>query len=101
AAGIEGAINYGAALLVLGRTREAVDMFQKALEVDPDCAEALNNLAVAQLQLDQPELAASNLARAAKGVDSARVRLRLAKVVPKTAPRPRAKKPAARKKPKP
>src|SRR5213594_610707 len=85
AAEIEGAINHGVALLVLGRTR----------------VEALNNLAVAQLQLGQPELAAANLARAAKGVDSARIRLKLAKVAPNPAPRPRAKKPAARKKPKP
>src|SRR2546430_2300072 len=101
AAEIEGAINHGVALLVLGRTREAVDIFQKAIEADPDRVEALNNLAVAQLQLGQPELAAANLARAAKGVDSARIRLNLAKVAPNPAPRPRAKKPAARKKPKP
>ena len=86
---------------MLGRTREAVDIFQKALEADRNRAEALNNLAVAQLQLDQPELAASNLARAAKEVDSPRIRLNLAKVVPKTAPRPRARNPAARKKRKP
>src|SRR6266571_4172930 len=33
-AGIEGAINHGVALLVLGRTREAVGLFQKVLEVD-------------------------------------------------------------------
>src|SRR3989442_7238038 len=101
AAGIGGAINHGAALLVLGRTREAVEIFQKAIEADPDRAEALNNLGVAQLQLGQTELAASNLDRAAKEVDSPRIRLNLAQVVPKTAPRPRARKPAARKKQKP
>jgi len=100
AAGIEGAINHGAAFLVLGRTREAVDIFQKALEADPGRAEALNNLGVAQLQLSQPELAASNLARAAQEVDSPRIRLNLAKVS-KPAPRPRTRKPAPRKKPKP
>src|SRR5256712_2782551 len=100
AAGIGGAINHGAALLVLGRTREAVEIFQKAIEADPDRAEALNNLGVAQLQLGQTELAASNLDRAAE-VDSPRIRLNLAQVVPKTAPRPRARKPAARKKQKP
>src|SRR2546428_772262 len=100
AAGIEGAINHGAALLVLGRTREAVDLFQKALEADPDRAEALNNLGVAQLQLGQTGLAASNLVQAAKEVDSPRIRLNLANV-PKTAPRPRVRKPAARKKQKP
>ena len=100
AAGIEGAINHGAALLVLGRTREAVDMFQEALEADPDRAEALNNLGVAQLQLGQTGLAASNLVQAAKEVDSPRIRLNLANV-PKTAPRPRARKPAARKRQKP
>ena len=94
-------INHGAALLVLGRTREAVEIFQKALEADPDRAEALNDLGVAQLQLGQTELAASNLDRAAKEVDSPRIRLNLAQVVPKTAPRPRARKPAARKKQKP
>src|SRR5256712_6497823 len=99
-AGVGGAINHGAALLVLGRTPEAVDMFPKALEAHPDRAEAPNNLGVAQLQLGQTELAASNLARAAE-VDSPRIRLNLAQVVPKTAPRPRARKPAARKKPKP
>jgi len=98
--GIEGAINHGAALLVLGRTREAIGLFQKALEADPDRAEALNNLGVVQLQMGQPELAASNLALAAQVLGSPRIRLNLAKV-PKTAPRPRAKKPASRKKQKP
>src|SRR2546426_163385 len=71
-----------------------------ALEADPDRAEALNNLGVAQLQLGQTELAASNLVQAAKEVDSPRIRLNLANV-PKTAPRPRARKPAARKRQKP
>ncbi len=99
-AGIEGAVNHGAALLVLGRTREAIGLFQKALEADPDRAEALNDLGVAQLQLGQSDLAASSLARAAKEVDSPRIRLNLAKV-PKTAPRPRARRPAPRKKQKP
>ena len=46
------------------------------------------------------EAAASNLARAAKLVDSPQIRLNLAKV-PKPAPRDKAKKPAARKKEKP
>src|SRR5256712_3905853 len=101
ATGVGGGSNHAPALLGLGRTREAAEIFTKALEADPNRAEALNNLAVAQLQLDQPELAASNLARAAKQVDSPRIRLNLAKVVPKTAPSPRARKPAARKKRKP
>ncbi len=100
ATGIEGALNRGAALLVLGRTREAIDIFQKALETDPDRAEALNNLGVAYLQMDERQAAASNLARAAKLVDSPQIRLNLAKV-PKAAPRDKAKKPAARKKEKP
>src|SRR3989442_377547 len=94
---IEGALNHGAALLLLGRTREAIDIFQQALEKAPERGEALNNLGVAYLQMDEPKLAASNLARAAKRVDSPRIRLNLAKV-PKAPPRPRAKKPAARKK---
>src|SRR2546426_1364887 len=36
----EGAVHYRGRVLVLGRTREAVDLFQKALEADPDRAEA-------------------------------------------------------------
>jgi tetratricopeptide (TPR) repeat protein len=97
---IEGALNHGAALLLLGRTREAIDIFQKALEHTPDRGEALNNLGVAYLQMDEPKLAASNLAQAAKQVDSPRIRLNL-EIVPKAPPRPRAKKPAPRKKPNP
>ncbi len=96
-AGLEAALNHGAALLVLGRTREAIGIFQKALETDPDRAEALNNLGVALFQVGQPKLAASNLARAAKQIESPRIRLNLANV-PKTAARPRARKPATRKK---
>ena len=94
---LEGALNHGAALLLLGRTREAIDAFQKTLETAPERGEALNNLGVAYLQANEPKLAASNLVRAAKHVDSSRVRLNLAKV-PKAPPRSRAKKPAARKK---
>src|SRR5438309_1438048 len=100
ASAIEGALNHGAAFLLLGRTREAIDIFQKALEKAPERGEALNNLGVAYLQMDEPKLAASNLARAAKHLDSARIRANLEKV-PKAPPRPRAKKPAARKKPDP
>src|SRR3989441_1255540 len=75
---IEGALNHGAALLLLGRTREAIDIFQKALENAPERGEALNNLGVAYLQMDEPKLAASNLARATKHVDSPRIRINLA-----------------------
>ncbi len=94
---LEGAMNHGAALLLLGRTREAIDIFKETLENAPDRGEALNNLGVAYLQTNEPKLAASNLVRAAKHVDSPRIRLNLTKV-PKAPPRPRAKKPAARKK---
>jgi tetratricopeptide (TPR) repeat protein len=97
---IEAALNHGAALLLLGRTREAVDIFQKTLENAPERGEALNNLGVAYLHMDEPKLAASNLAQAAKHVDSPRIRLNLEKV-PKAPPRPKAKKPTARKKPSP
>lgn len=97
AVAIEGALNHGVAFLLLGRTREAIDIFKKTLDNAPERGEALNNLGVAYLQMDEPKLAASNLARAAKHVDSPRIRLNLAKI-PKAPPRPRAKKPAARKK---
>src|SRR2546427_3221388 len=50
AAGIEGAVNPGAGLLLLGPRREAGDPFQEALEAHPDRAEALNNLRVAPPQ---------------------------------------------------
>src|SRR5437899_11417557 len=46
AAEIEGAINHGVALLVLGRTREAVDIFQKAIESYPDRVDTLINFTV-------------------------------------------------------
>ena len=98
--GINGALNHGTALLVLGRTREAIGIFERVLETDPNRAEALNNLGVAHLQAGQTKLAASNLARAAKQLDSPRIRLNLAQV-PKAAPRPPARKPGARKKQKP
>jgi len=94
---VDGALNHGTALLLLGRTREAIDIFQKALEIAPERGEALNNLGVAYLHTDQPQLAASNLGRAAQRVDSPRIRLNLEKV-PKALPKPKARKPAPRKK---
>jgi len=96
--GIEGTLNHGSALLLVGRAREAVEFFQKILDIDPNQAEALNNLGVAHFQLGQPKEAASNFERATKQIDSPRIRLNVAKVAG-TAPRARAKKPAARKRP--
>src|SRR3989475_4738600 len=47
AAGVGGAVNHGAALLVLGRTREAGESFQKAIEARPGRAGGLNKLRAA------------------------------------------------------
>src|SRR2546426_1336640 len=53
AAGLGGASQHGGAPLVPGRRRGAGGQFQEAAEADPDRAEALHNLGVAQLQLGQ------------------------------------------------
>src|SRR2546426_1353055 len=59
AAGVGGAVNNGAALLALGRTREAGEIFQKAIEADPDRGGAFHNLGVPQIQLGQNQMAAA------------------------------------------
>src|SRR5205823_5293494 len=43
----------GAALLLAGRTREAIGVLREALELDPERADALNNLGVAYLAIGQ------------------------------------------------
>ena len=41
--------NLGYVLAAQGRTAEAIEHYQKALEIDPDCAESDNNLGTAFL----------------------------------------------------
>ena len=48
-------LNCGMALHKLGRTPEAIEVFRKALEADPDLAEAWNNLAVALIEQAKAE----------------------------------------------
>src|SRR2546427_6546758 len=60
AAGVGGAINHGAALLLLGRTRAAGGIFQKGVEADPGRAEALNNLRVAPPPMGPTGMGASD-----------------------------------------
>ncbi|MBT3414431.1 MAG: tetratricopeptide repeat protein, partial [Nitrospina sp.] len=40
--------NWGVALLMEGKTQEAITRFQKALELKPDFADARNNLKIAR-----------------------------------------------------
>ncbi len=49
--------NEGIGLLELGRQEEARDAFRSALDVDPDNAATLGNLAVVEMQLGQDEAA--------------------------------------------
>lgn len=54
----------GSELASLGRPREALKCFEKALELDPDTADNYRNLALCQLELDEPEAASTLLERA-------------------------------------
>ena len=45
--------NLGYVLAAQGRTTEAIEHYQKALEIDPDCAEADNNLATVFLNQER------------------------------------------------
>jgi tetratricopeptide (TPR) repeat protein len=47
----------GSALTSLGRPREALKCFERAIDLDPETAEHYRNAALCQLELDEPELA--------------------------------------------
>jgi len=70
-----------AALLLAGRTREAIGVLREALEIDSKRADALNNLGVAYLAMGRTKSAAVNLERAAKHRESPRILLNLGKVM--------------------
>ena len=73
--------DQGAALLLAGRTREAIGVLREALRLDPHRADALNNLGVAYLAMGNHRSACTNLERAAKQVESARILLNLGKAL--------------------
>ncbi|HYO55846.1 tetratricopeptide repeat protein [Archangium sp.] len=51
----------GSALASLGRPREALKCFERAIDLDPETAEHYRNAALCQLELDDPEAARSLL----------------------------------------
>ena len=59
-----GFVNEGIGQLKLGRTEEARKSFLSALQITPDCAAALGNLAVAEMQLGDSEAALEHARRA-------------------------------------
>src|SRR2546429_430407 len=74
-------VGRGAALLLAGRTREAIGVLREALEIDPKRVDALNNLGVAYLAMGRTKSAAVNLERAAKHRELPRILLNLGKVL--------------------
>jgi tetratricopeptide (TPR) repeat protein len=54
----------GSALASLGRPREALKCFERAIDLDPETAEHYRNAALCQLELDEPELARNLLEQA-------------------------------------
>jgi tetratricopeptide (TPR) repeat protein len=54
----------GSALASLGRPREALRCFERAIDLDPETAEHYRNAALCQLELDEPELARNLLEQA-------------------------------------
>jgi tetratricopeptide (TPR) repeat protein len=54
----------GSALGSLGRPREALKCFERAIDLDPETAEHYRNAALCQLELDEPELARNLLEQA-------------------------------------
>lgn len=54
----------GSALASLGRPREALKCFERAIDLDPETAEHYRNAALRQLELDEPELARNLLEQA-------------------------------------
>ena len=54
----------GSALCSLGRPREALKSFERAIDLDPETAEHYRNAALCQLSLDEPEAARTLLDQA-------------------------------------
>ena len=78
---VDARADRGAALLLAGRTREAIGVLREALRLDPHRADALNNLGVAYLAMGNHRSACTNLERAAKQVESARILLNLGRAL--------------------
>ncbi|WP_239014251.1 tetratricopeptide repeat protein [Archangium violaceum] len=56
----------GSSLASLGRPREALKCFERAIDLDPETAEHYRNAALCQLELDEPEAARTLLDEARK-----------------------------------
>lgn len=77
---VDAQVAHGAALLLAGRAREALDLFRQSLKADRRGPATLNNLGVAYLAAGRLKSASNNLKRAAKLHDSPRILLNLARV---------------------